>query len=96
MGRLWNQVSPAIKRRLGWACAGSVAVPWVLAELAKTSFQPGLASDPDRTMRFIDILAMSVGVFALSMVFTVALGCVLVAAMKGPAYLGDAFPADRP
>ena len=46
--------------------------------------------------RFIDILAISASVFALSMVCTVALGCVLVAAMKGPAYLGDEFPADRP
>jgi len=92
---LWNQVSHVVKRRLGWAAAGSVTVPWVLAEVAKTAFQPGIAPDPERTARFIDILAISTGVFALSMVFTVALGCVLVSAMKGPAYFGDPFPADR-
>lgn len=96
MGRLWNQVPRVVKQRLGWAAAGCVAVPWMLAEVAKTAYQPGLANDPDHVRRFIDILAISTGVFALSMVFTVALGCVLVAAMKGPRYLGDAFPTDRP
>jgi hypothetical protein len=67
----------------------------MLAEVAKTAFQPGIAPDPERIARFIDIVAISTGVFALSMVFTVALGCVLVAAMKGPAHFADPFPADR-
>ena len=96
MGRLWNQVPRIVKQRLGWSAAGCVAVPWMLAEVAKTAFQPGLANDPERATRFIDILAISAGVFGLSMVFTVALGCVLVAAMKGPTHLGDPFPVDRP
>lgn len=96
MGCLWNQVPPATKRRLAWAGAGSVVVPWIGAGLAKTAFQPGLSDNPERVARFIDILAIGAGVFALSMVFTVALGCVLVAAMKGPIHLGDPFPGERP
>lgn len=95
MGRLWNQVSPVVKRRLTWAGVACVAVPWAVATMVKTAFQPGLASDPERTARFIDILAIGVGLFSLSMVITVALGCVLVAAMKGPTYFGDPFPGDR-
>ncbi|HOX68892.1 MAG TPA: hypothetical protein PKV56_13595 [Burkholderiaceae bacterium] len=96
MGRLWSQVPSVVKRRLGWSAVACVGVPWLLATAAKTAFQPGIANDPDHMTRFIDILAISASVFALSMVCTVALGCVLVAAMKGPAYLGDEFPADRP
>ena len=96
MGRLWNQVPRIVKQRLGWSAAGCVAVPWMLAEVAKTAFQAGLSNDPEHTRRFIDILAISASVFALSMVFTVALGCVLVAAMKGPMHLGDPFPVAPP
>jgi hypothetical protein len=93
---LWNQVPRVVKQRLRWAAAGCVVVPWMLAEVAKTAFQPGLANDPDHMTRLIDILAIGTGLFALSMVCTVALGCVLVAAMKGPSHFGDPFPTDRP
>jgi hypothetical protein len=46
-----------------------------------------------------DILAIAAVVLHWTVVFTVAIGCVIVRVMKGPAYVADAYPLqdrDRP
>jgi hypothetical protein len=99
MRRVWSVIPRVVKRRLGWATAASVVLPWLVGEFAKTFHQPGLVADPYRDMLFIDILVVATIIFALSMVATVAMGCAITAAMKGPAHYGDPFPsddADRP
>lgn len=47
----------------------------------------------------IDILSISLFVTALTAVLTVAIGCIIVVLMKGPAYIADAYEvedADEP
>lgn len=59
--------------------------------------QPGV--DTAKHIRSVDIFAIATEITLLTAVFTVAIGCVVVHIMKGPAYVADAFPvshADRP
>ncbi|WP_372527893.1 hypothetical protein [Piscinibacter sp.] len=92
MGRIWSTLTPRVKRRLGLAAAASVAVPLLAGEFAKTFVQVGLSNAPLRDAQFIDIVVIGVISFALVMVFTVMLGCLITGVMKGPAWHADAYP----
>jgi hypothetical protein len=94
VGRVWAVVPRAVKRRLTGAALASAVVPWLVGEFAKSFYQPGLVDDSFRAMLFIDILVAAVIVFALTLVGTVAFGCAITAAMKGPRHFGDPFPSD--
>ena len=55
--------------------------------------------DRAKHIRSVDIFAIAAEVTLLTAVFTVAIGCVVVYIMKGPAYVADPYPlshADRP
>lgn len=55
--------------------------------------------DTAKHIRSVDIFAIATEITLLVAVFTVAIGCVVVHIMKGPAYVADALPvshADRP
>lgn len=59
--------------------------------------QPGI--DAAKHISSVDIFAIATGITLITAVFTVAIGCVVVHIMKGPAYVADALPvshADRP
>jgi hypothetical protein len=59
--------------------------------------QPGM--DSAKHIRSVDIFAIATEITLLVAVFTVAIGCVVVHIMKGPAYVADSLPvshADRP
>lgn len=59
--------------------------------------QPGV--DAARHIRSVDIFAIATEITFLVAIFTVAIGCVVVHIMKGPAYVADSLPvshADRP
>ena len=59
--------------------------------------QPGV--DVAKHISSVDIFAIASAITFLTAVFTVAIGCVVVHVMKGPAYVADAYPvehADRP
>ena len=58
---------------------------------------PGL--DAAKHIRTVDIFAIATTITFWTAIFTVAIGCVIVHIMKGPAYVADAYPvehADRP
>ena len=55
--------------------------------------------DAAKHIRSVDIFAIATEITLLTAVFTIAIGCVVVHIMKGPAYVADALPvshADRP
>ena len=55
--------------------------------------------DAAKHIKTVDIFAIATQVTLLTAVFTVAIGCVVVHIMKGPAYVADSLPvehADRP
>ena len=59
--------------------------------------QPGV--DVAKHISSVDIFAIASAITFLTAVFTVAIGCVVVHVMKGPAYVADAYPvqhSDRP
>lgn len=59
--------------------------------------QPGV--DPAKHIKSVDIFAIATEITLLTAVFTVAIGCVIVHIMKGPAYVADELPvehSDRP
>ena len=59
--------------------------------------QPGI--DIAKHISSVDIFAIASAITFLTAVFTVAIGCVVVHIMKGPAYVADSYPvehADRP
>jgi hypothetical protein len=50
-------------------------------------------------IRSVDIFAIASAITFFTAVFTIAIGCVIVYIMKGPAYVADAYPlqhSDRP
>ena len=58
---------------------------------------PGV--DRAKHIRSVDIFAIATEITFIAAVFTVAIGCVVVHIMKGPAYRADSLPvehADRP
>jgi hypothetical protein len=59
--------------------------------------EPGI--DPLKAARSVDIFAIATEITLLVAVFTIAIGCVVVHIMKGPAYAADSLPvshADHP
>lgn len=61
---------------------------------------PGQAGiDSAKHIKSVDIFAIATEITLITAVVTVAIGCVVVHIMKGPAYVADSFPvshADRP
>jgi hypothetical protein len=56
-------------------------------------------ADRAKHIRSVDIFAIATEITFVAAVFTVAIGCVVVHIMKGPAYRADSLPvehADRP
>lgn len=50
-------------------------------------------------IKSVDIFAIATAITFFTAVFTVAIGCIIVYIMKGPAYVADAYPlqhSDRP
>ncbi|WIT10412.1 hypothetical protein PFX98_16020 [Paucibacter sediminis] len=81
-----------LRRRLAWALAACLALPWAGSEFAKQFVQPGLHNDAARAALLIDYIAIGTALFGLSMVLTWLVGAWVTAVMKGPTHLGDAFP----
>jgi hypothetical protein len=48
-----------------------------------------------RWLQMADYLVVAVLVFHWTMVLTVAIGCVIVMVMKGPAYVADSYPVSH-
>ena len=84
-----------VKRRLLAALVLSVALPWLIGAWIKTGLQSGLHDDASRAAQLVDYIVAGSVVFLIAMVVTTAVGCVVVAVMKGPHYVGDPFPQDE-
>ena len=80
-----------ILRRLPLITLVGSLIPVALAVLVRV-----LPSDPGidvvKHIKTVDIFAIATAITFLTAVFTVAIGCVVVYIMKGPAYVADAYP----
>lgn len=58
---------------------------------ARLAFGPTGANDETRLLHMVEIATASLLVLHWTVVFTVAIGCVIVILMKGPAYVADGY-----
>ncbi len=88
-----------IWRRLPAATFASFFFPICLSVAMRLLPPEGTAAEIAKATKTVDILAFGLGVTLLTAVFTVAIGCIVVMIMKGPAYVADGYElnaADRP
>ena len=79
--------------------AAGVFVPLFLSAVVRLFPLIIPEADISRLQTGIDILSISLFFTVLSGVITVAIGCITIMLMKGPAYIADAYElddADRP
>jgi hypothetical protein len=87
-----------ILKKLPHITAVGLLIPVVLSVLVRI-----LPHDPSiniaKHVKTVDIFAIAAAITFLTAVLTLAIGCIVVYIMKGPAYVADAYPlqhADRP
>ena len=87
-----------ILRRLPKALLIGTSIPVALSVIVRL-LPPAEDVDPAKAILTVDIFSFATAITFSTAVFTVAIGCVVVAIMKGPAYVADAYPvahAPRP
>ncbi|MDH3531517.1 MAG: hypothetical protein OEO82_01230 [Gammaproteobacteria bacterium] len=100
--RLHNRCAPAglelvILKKLPLVLLIGTLLPVALSVLVR--IWPVAGGDVAKHVASVDIFAIAATITFLTGVFTVAIGCVVVFIMKGPAYVADPYPlehADRP
>lgn len=70
--------------------AGTV-LPAVLAGLGRLLFNLGTATEIAHQTQTFDFVMIGLVIFIWTAVLTVAIGCVIVWLMKGPAYVADGY-----
>jgi hypothetical protein len=83
-----------IWRRLPLAFAASVLVPIGLSVGTRLFPPNGPEFLVAKTTATVDIFAFATGLTAVTAVVTVAIGCIVVMIMKGPAYVADGYSLD--
>ncbi len=87
-----------ILRKLPRITLVGLLMPVVLAILVRL-LPPEPGVNIAKHIKSVDIFAIATAITFFTAVFTVAIGCIIVYIMKGPAYVADAYPlqhADRP
>jgi hypothetical protein len=97
-----RRVSPGLERqilkKLPHITLAGLLIPVALAVMVRMlPVQAGV--DVAKHVKTVDIFAIATAITFLTAVLTVAIGCIVVYIMKGPAYVADAYPlqhSDRP
>ena len=77
----------------------SLALPAAIAFGGRVYSASTTVENPAKFVMSIDIFAWSIAATLVTAVITVAIGCIVVWVMKGPAYVADSYPlphASRP
>lgn len=87
-----------ILKKLPHITLAGLLIPVALAVLVRVlPVQPGV--DVAKHVKTVDIFAIAATITFLTAVLTVAIACIVIYIMKGPAYVADAYPlqhSDRP
>jgi hypothetical protein len=87
-----------ILRQLPKVALAGLMIPVALAILVRiVPAEPGV--NIAKHIKSVDIFAIASAITFFTAVVTVAIGCIIVYIMKGPAYVADAYPlqhSDRP
>ena len=87
-----------ILRKLPRVTLVGLLIPVALAVLVRV-LPPEPGVNIAKHIKSVDIFAIASAITFFTAVFTVAIGCIIVYIMKGPAYVADAYPlqhSDRP
>ena len=87
-----------IWRRLPVVWVAGTALPIIGLLLLHLAMAPASAAD-ERWLQLVGYMVAGMVTFHWVALLTVAMGCVIVMVMKGPAYVADAYPlshSDRP
>ena len=87
---------PAVRNRLLWAAAASIALPWTAGEWVKRWMDASMPLNPLHDELIVDFIVAGSILSCLSLVLAAAFGCWVTAVMKGPHYTADSFPVDSP
>lgn len=102
----WFQKLPGFQRTpygLEWrilrlmpqvALAGT-ALPALMAFAARYLIGGSTAAELARNLQRFDFMMIGLVIFIWTLVLTVAIGCVIVWLMKGPAYVADGLPVSH-
>ena len=85
-----------IFKKLPMALLGSTLVPVFLALGARILPYGGGTLDAAKHVKHMDITAIALGITLWTGVLTVAIGCIVVIVMKGPAYVADPYFMEDP
>lgn len=88
-----------ILRRLPIVTVAATAIPAIAYLYAWLAPAPAVGDSVEKYLTGVAIGAVAWTVTAWTALFTVAIGCVIVVMMKGPAYVADRYPlsdADQP
>jgi hypothetical protein len=85
-----------IWRRLPIALVLSILVPAALSAGTRLFPPQGSAYEIARTTGAVDIFSIALCLTSLAAVVTVAIGCIVVMIMKGPAYVADGIELESP
>ena len=77
------------------AALAAIVLPLLLAVGARVFVQRVAVENSAKAIKSVDIFAWSLSATLLTAVVTVAIGCVVVWIMKGPAYVADAYPVSH-
>ena len=89
----------ALFRKLPLLTATGFLVISLLAVVARVWPWQGSEKEVADLIRRLDFALIGAGIFHLTVILTVAIGCVVVLIMKGPRYSADSYPvsdAERP
>ncbi len=75
-------------------CLGTLAL-FVVAMSTRLFPPDGTSIEAAKTVMSIDIFSIAAGITLWTAIFTVAIGCIVVMIMKGPAYVADAYPVSH-
>ena len=92
-------VERVILKKLPMVLLGGTLIPAFFSALNHAFPPDGPPSIVSRHLTSLDIFAMASAVTVWMTVLTVAIGCLIVVVMKGPAYVADAYPlpdSERP
>ncbi len=87
-----------ILRKLPKVTVVGLMIPAALAILVRM-LPPEPGVNIAKHIKSVDIFAIASAITFFTAVFTIAIGCIIVYIMKGPAYVADAYPlqhSDRP
>ena len=81
-----------IWRKLPAALLASTLIPGFAYGYARLFPSPSIGETVEKYLTGVEIAAFATVITAWTAVLTVAIGCVVVMLMKGPAYVADAYP----